>query len=425
MKKKNLARLIVGTMSVLVLTACGGSKSGNAVDADQQAVQDTQKEAAQAVENDTAPESSLSGIPAADSFEGGSGTEADPYQIATKEQLRLLADKVNNNEKEYVTAFYVLNNDVLINPVDDIESWETTAPEYNWTVIGNGQDYCKFMGHFDGQGHTISGLYYKGNSKELTGNSSYAAGLFGIVGENAVIENVVLKDSKIIAATEAEKGIGGIVGETDILSNAVIRNCENYADIESENGLTGGVVGAVNKGAVLENCRNYGNVQSKGGGYLGGVAGSFKGYRMSDCENHGNITGSDSGDIGGGVGEISPAVYFEKNIKNLDGTRADFDYGANITANECTVTNLYNAGSVKRTEGSSVYSSAGVAGSIANGGDRLVISGLVNDGELSAADKYAGGVIGSLLIRKWVNDESLTTVSAAENHSDLVSVKNE
>ena len=364
-------------------------------------------------------------ISSAEGFAGGSGTEEDPYQIATKEQLKLLADLVNSGEGEYASASYVLNNDIEINSTDNIDGWATSSPENGWTVIGSGEAYCEFEGHFNGQGHTVSGLFYYGSGGS-SGNGRYAVGMFGIVGGDAVIENVTLKDSRISAFATYGCGIGGIVGETSTLSNAVIRNCENYADIVGEEGTIGGVVGVVNNGGSVENCKNSGSVRNQAGsGSVGGVVGTFSGYKLTDCENNGEVIGNEGSNIGGVVGNLAASAYLASNIKGLDGNKVNFKYGENIVSDECFATNLSNYGKVTRsTELASVVAGCGgVIGDISNGGDNLTVSGLVNEGEVSGPDNYLGGVIGYMAITKWVNEKSLTTISNIENHVELNSVQ--
>ena len=51
---------------------------------------------------------------AADSFDGGSGTKEDPYQIATAEQLALLAKDVNSGvaDKTHGGEYFILTADI-------------------------------------------------------------------------------------------------------------------------------------------------------------------------------------------------------------------------------------------------------------------------------------------------------------------------
>ena len=75
----------------------------------------------------------------AEAYDGGDGTLENPYQIATAEQLALLAYETNNGLGG--DACYVLTNDIDLNAADSII----------WIPIGNEE---KFSGVFDGDGHT-------------------------------------------------------------------------------------------------------------------------------------------------------------------------------------------------------------------------------------------------------------------------------
>ena len=138
----------------------------------------------------------------AGSFAGGSGTEADPFQIETIQQLALLADVINRSydfehydeDELYRYGHYVLTADISLNDTADFDTWQNTAPEYAWESIG-----CKdaqglmheFRGVFDGQGHTISGLYLPGDVHTEGG------GLFGKV-DKATIRNVTLRTPSLL-----------------------------------------------------------------------------------------------------------------------------------------------------------------------------------------------------------------------------------
>ena len=56
---------------------------------------------------------------------------------------------------------------------------------------------AKYTGTFDGDGHTISGLYV---SMTGSGYTSNYVGLFGYAGTNSKISNLTITDSKIEAS---------------------------------------------------------------------------------------------------------------------------------------------------------------------------------------------------------------------------------
>lgn len=85
---------------------------------------------------------------AASSFADGSGTEEDPYQIASAEQLAYLAVKANEGTLHTLGDYYILTNNI------DLSA-------HQWVPIGRGtsQDSEYFDGYFNGNGKTITGLY--------------------------------------------------------------------------------------------------------------------------------------------------------------------------------------------------------------------------------------------------------------------------
>ena len=114
----------------------------------------------------------------------GEGTSANPYQIATKEHLLWFADYVNQGNLTacaILTANITVNNGVL-NSNGNLNNgtFETWTPIGNW---GDGSGYKGFAGEFNGDGHTISGLYFSDETKA-------PVGLFGIADNNGYIHDV-------------------------------------------------------------------------------------------------------------------------------------------------------------------------------------------------------------------------------------------
>ena len=100
----------------------------------------------------------FSGEPIDWANDGHSGTETDPYIIYNKTQLDQLAQRVNSGEGDAATGYsgkyFKLEADIAYSHKTDNEAGAAT--ESNYTAIGNsGKLFC---GHFDGQGHTVSGI---------------------------------------------------------------------------------------------------------------------------------------------------------------------------------------------------------------------------------------------------------------------------
>ena len=135
------------------------------------------------------------------------GTDADPYMIYNKDQLLLLAHRVNGTNDETVNTYegkyFKLGADITFDHAADegddyAENYEAIGGYYNST-----DRY--FMGNFDGDGHTVSGIRIR---KTGSGYANYYQGLFGQTGYGAVIHDVHLTDARITGFYY----VGGIIG---------------------------------------------------------------------------------------------------------------------------------------------------------------------------------------------------------------------
>lgn len=115
----------------------------------------------------------------------GSGTEKDPYQVTTADELF----EVRND----LSAHYLQMNDI------DLAEWiQEDNSKQGWNPIGDAS--FAFTGNYNGNHKEITGLYI---------NRPYSdyVGLFGYV-SNGNIVNLLLKDSKIIG-----HNVVGVVGQ--------------------------------------------------------------------------------------------------------------------------------------------------------------------------------------------------------------------
>lgn len=106
--------------------------------------------------------------------------------------------------------------------------------ESNFTAIGNYSH--SFNGHFDGDGHSISGIRISQGGRDYQG-------LFGGTGNQAVVERFTLDDADI-AGKEYTGGVVGFnrgtVSQVVVTSKVTIRATQNYANCH------GGIVGQNN-----------------------------------------------------------------------------------------------------------------------------------------------------------------------------------
>lgn len=211
------------------------------------------------------------------------------YEIASKEQLVLLATRINGNESSnWNGKYYKLIADI------DFGADNTDI----WTPIGF--NYTKpFNGYFDGGNHTIKG-------KLIAGVSANRFGIFGQISGESEIRNLNFAGIHDTSAATSLYYEGGIVGYID--TNSSVINCSNTASLDSSAGNLGGIAGWVNGSAIA--CLNTGNINSTDTGGsnpgVGGISGlGYIGSKVWGCINKGMSITSVSRDIGGisGVGD--------------------------------------------------------------------------------------------------------------------------
>ena len=179
------------------------------------------------------------------------------YIIYNKDQLDQLAFYVNGG-REFSGKYFVLGANITYSHTTDWNDKNST--ENNYTAIGRSNR--PFKGHFDGQGHTVSGIrIYKEDDYQ---------GLFGYT-EGAVIRGITLADARITGGLY----IAGIVGENN--ESSTVSDCHVAADVIIHSGCyIGGIVGG-NSGTISD-CTSAVTTTIPGGEYhLGGIAGQNDG----------------------------------------------------------------------------------------------------------------------------------------------------
>ena len=303
----------------------------------------------------------------------GKGTEDEPYQIGTAQELAWLAYAVNN-QMESAGYCAVLTADIDLGYC-------------RWPVIGilssNGQR--AYTGTFNGQGHTVSGLYIT----SLGGRQKL--GLFGVA-QDAVIENLTVRgniDLTGVRSYDTTTGyiIGGVLGSGEG-GGVTIRSCVSQVDIsvsfvndqKAQNSAVGGLVGRLSGSGSHEitNCRNEGRIYTAfepGAYYLGGSGGNggqggivgFIGAsaQLKCCVNTGTVYAGRAAGVGGIVGNAG-------------------DSGVTITLNQCA-----NQGAVSNDTGGVLLRKGGTGG----------IIGLAPTGSVTVSSCYnTGAVAGSAIV---------------------------
>ena len=183
-------------------------------------------------------------------------TNDNTFYISTAAQLAGLAQLVNNGNN-FSTKNITLKADIKLNN----DAVPTGGNE--WTPIGDSSN--TFQGTFDGDGHTISGLYIT-----ATGSGAGNLGLFGNLGNSAVIKNLIVKGT---VDCDKKTYVAGIAGRC-VAWKTVVQNCGFYGNVVGGNSNVGGVVGSGNN--VAKNCWYYysGDTDGYKVGVSGGTAGN-------------------------------------------------------------------------------------------------------------------------------------------------------
>ena len=194
----------------------------------------------------------------ATSFAGGTGTEEDPYLIATPQQLALMAiGTVYNEGKNGGTKdqYFKLTADIYLNKTENAD-WKENNP--NVWITGKMDSKYFFTGNFDGDGHTIKGLYASGNFERM--------GLFPGVAGNISIQNVTIADSYFCGTDTAGKYIGGFTGYILRAQTTVSFESCYVADtvtIIGEHSIAGFAGYGACESIEFKNCASFASVTNK------------------------------------------------------------------------------------------------------------------------------------------------------------------
>ncbi len=205
----------------------------------------------------------------APSFSGGTGTQGDPWLIASQADLIALAEFLNSGNAETFDAdgANVGNcHGYYFKQTADIDLTGVT-----WEPIGYSGG-CYFAGNYDGGGHSITNAVSTG---KVDPDGFATAGIFGWVAFGSVA-NLHVKNANFVATGQNEYSyVGGIAG---VCYGSSIKNCSvENSSLESRrnnnNNCAGSIVG-YSTGGTFEKCAAENNqirTMAYGGGFVGEV----------------------------------------------------------------------------------------------------------------------------------------------------------
>jgi len=212
----------------------------------------------------------------------GSGTEVDPYQIATLTHLQWLSE--NNS---FWDKFFLQISDIDASATSGWNAGE------GFSAIGN--NIYHFSGVYNGNGYIIDGLTI---NRPLQDDQ----GLFGYT-NSSIIKNIGLTNISVIAGYD----IGGLVGYNKATT---ISNCFTTGSVVGS-GRVGGFVGQNYQGSTIQNC--YANTSVIGTSSVGGLVGYNQTQTLiSNSYAIGLISGEGTGGvIGNNLGYTGGTCFWD------------------------------------------------------------------------------------------------------------------
>ena len=228
-------------------------------------------------------------------------SDADDKVIVTAGDMR--GFQTLSSGANFATDTIYLGASIDLNP-----GWTAGSgvPSNVWTPIGRSASdtsvIVPFRGTFDGDRHTIKGVYVSSASDRI--------GLFATTGAGAKIQNFTLENSIINSTKTSSTGsVGSIVGRL----GGILDTVKSSADVVlAGSEYAGGLVGDINStvGATITNCWFAGSVTGTGshhGQLLGGVRKVLTSDTLNTCTvSHCLATGTIEyrGNTGGLIGTL-------------------------------------------------------------------------------------------------------------------------
>ena len=327
----------------------------------------------------------------------GSGTIDDPFIIANAKNLKYLVDNASKTSGQY----FLLTTDITIH--EDVI----------WEPIGESSK--KFSGHFNGNGHVISG---KLKQAENRSTSSPYFGFFGYT-DNATICNLT-----ITADISGIPTLGGIAG---YVNNTIINNCHNKGNInyikdeESLNTIRyiGGIIGKADKNSEIIGCTMQGNIKPVDALianqlYVGGIVGNISASSIVMCNNYANIEAIYpsnrsyyAGGITGGMSTTPPSMISKiqecSNYGKITGAEISESRYQNYIggiigySSQCQISDVQNEAEITIPQSAGKCYCGGIIGyqntntSLLRGINKGNIMGYAAD-----AESHTGGLVGSI-----------------------------
>lgn len=347
----------------------------------------------------------------------GTGTAANPYRIATLDNLYWLSQ----NSAQWVSGKYFIQTGDIDASATSTWFSDGSGGYYGFPCIGGDQTIgnqlsATFNGNYDGLGYVISNLYINRpndkialfgdvgtatvknlrivnpyvRSRSSTGSQFYGVAVLTGYSINLTVDNIAIEGGSVIS-NGAEGCVGTIGGWVNTITST---NSSSTASVTiSVTGFSGigGFVGLIGGTAVFTNCFATGNVSStvgRCGGFVGDNTNSVN-ATFNRCYATGNVTGT--GICGGFTGMLYNPMRFNDcyangNVNGGSSTAGGF-FGwtwNNSSVANTIFTNCYATGAI-------TGSTKGGFGSTTNGYAGIVFNNCFWDTQTSGLSNAVSG----------------------------------
>jgi hypothetical protein len=266
----------------------------------------------------------------------GAGTVDNPYIIENVEELQYMDVERGSH--------YILENDIW---AGNTGSWFDGR---GFKSVGNFHRGARFSGTFDGRSNNITGL-------TIDRPNEYYVGLFANTEENAVVENINLKEVSVNGYAH----VGGLVGrhwgiienvevsgsvDSYFLAGVVvgrndgtIRSTASSGSVSTDNGYVGGITGQNRDSGIINNSYSVADVDGEEdvGGLIGWSDGTVRNsYAAGSVSSNNYQVG---GVIGSGGSSTVEDIYWDT---QATGQSDSYDGGEGLTTSEMTSNNAKN-----------------------------------------------------------------------------------
>ncbi|MFM7401566.1 MAG: GLUG motif-containing protein, partial [Bacteroidota bacterium] len=279
-------------------------------------------------------------------FAGGAGTSASPYQVNTLAHLNTIAGNSSYWDKYFIQTA-------------NIDASGTSTQNSGAGFLGIGTISNTFIGSYDGQGYSVTGLVMNRPTTNYTGMFNYVhlgavvknlnlvnaritgldfvGGITGYADENTELLNLTVDAQSTVTGDDY---VGGIAGEA---RNATLTSCISAATVSGTSAV-GGVAGECwndSNPKIISGCSSSGTVSATCCN-LGGLVGINAGQTITNCYSSAtvNCTGTTSTNVGGLIGVTNGSVSLCYTTGSVTSTTKDVggligEIGVNGSAEKC------------------------------------------------------------------------------------------